>query len=190
MDVNSSVEWVNRVAAANSTEAAVLHHCLWTMECAYWEDVDFNAGRDAARFYSEDAVFDIGLGGARFEGRRAIADFYAGRHAQGPRTSLHRVHNFALLDWEAQSARTRAVVSLIAADGTAPQPSAVPLMITAAETRYTAINGGWKIAARLNAPCFIDRGYSLEERIAATKHVQQGGRTGLSASGAEDSNGG
>ncbi|OBJ10577.1 hypothetical protein A5625_11075 [Mycobacterium sp. 1465703.0] len=49
-----------------------------------------------------------GLPGGRFDGKAAIAKFYAGRRAQGRRTTLHIVNNFILIDWSADSARPHA----------------------------------------------------------------------------------
>ena len=161
--------WTPRSDVADTVAAAALHHVLWTLECGYWADVDFNGARTAAEFYSEDAVFDVGLPGARMEGKPAIAAFYAGRHSQGPRTSLHLVSNFALVEWTPQSARTRAVVSLIANDGEPPRPAMMPLLVTSAETSYAYIDGLWKVTARINAPQFVDSHSGLDKRIASAR---------------------
>lgn len=169
MSIEEPLGWLQRLAAAGSVEATVLHHCLWTLECAYWEDVDNNQGRLAAEFYCDDAIFDVGLPGARIEGKASISEFYAGRRNQGPRTSLHLVSNFALYQWNGNSASTRAIVSLIANDGELPQPMDFPLLIVSAETEYRMVEGSWKIAARLNYPRFVNNERDLVKRVTSAR---------------------
>jgi hypothetical protein len=111
------------------------------------------------------------LPGARLEGKTAIAAFYDGRKAQGPRTSVHIVNNFFLVEFTSDVARTRGIVSLVAGDCHPPLPSAVPLLITAAEMRYIKIESTWKVQARLNVPQFVDQASGLSERIAAAQHL-------------------
>lgn len=166
MPGEQAVNWLNRVDPAGAGEAAAVQHYFWTMECAYWKDVDFNAGQNAAEFYCEDAVFDVGLPGARFEGKVAIAKFYAGRRAQGRRTTLHIVNNFILMDWNASLARTHAIVSLIGADGEPPQQVDIAQLLTSAQTEYVNVDGSWKVASRVNVPQFIDGTKRLGDRIS------------------------
>jgi hypothetical protein len=54
--IGPNASYVGRADVASSEESAALHQCLWAMECAYWDDVDFNAGQLAHEFYCDDAV--------------------------------------------------------------------------------------------------------------------------------------
>jgi hypothetical protein len=138
-----------------AVDAASLWNQLWALECAYWADVDFNNGKTAPEFYTDDAVFDIGVPGALLQGRSAIKAFY-GRRRETPRTTLHIVNNFALVQWSATSARCRLIASLYGRDGAPPQESASPIIMTSGENSYVADGGGWKISSRLNTPWFVD----------------------------------
>jgi hypothetical protein len=112
-----------------SEVAGGLHATLWALECAYWEDVDFNGGALAPSFYTRDAVFDIGLEGATFIGRKAIEGFYERRRASGERTSAHLVHNFVVEPKGAGVAQTRSMIVLYADSGAAPLSWRPPALI-------------------------------------------------------------
>ncbi|OBJ01018.1 hypothetical protein A5625_26005 [Mycobacterium sp. 1465703.0] len=140
-----------------STEAASLWNHLWTLECSYWADVDFNSGRRAYEYYTADAVYDIGIPGQCSEGQEAIADFYVARRESGVHTLLHIVQNFALVEWTATSARTRSIVSIYVDEGAPPQACSHPVSMSASDNSYIATEGDlWKVSSRIHNLYFVD----------------------------------
>jgi hypothetical protein len=151
------MKWHELVAASGSSEAMALWARLWALECAYWDDVDFNHGEHAPQFYTEEGLFDIGVPGSRMKGREAIARFYASRKAVGRRTTLHLVANFTLVEWGAERAMTRSIMSLYGADGAPPQTSAVPIMTAVSANAYVRTREAqWQVSERVFTPCFTD----------------------------------
>lgn len=138
------------------TVSAELHTTLWTLECAYWADVDHNGAERAAAFYTDDAVFDIGIAGQRFDGQEAIAEFYNARRGLGARTTLHIVHNFHALEVDESQVRVAMIMELHAAAGAPPRASAAPSMLTAQEVTYVRTGDGWKIRSRVNQVQFAN----------------------------------
>lgn len=90
MDGERSVNWLKSVETDRWVEAAAVQNFLWTMECAYWEDVDFNAGKGAAEFYCENAIFDVGF--ARRSIRRQSGDREVLCWPSGARTTHHSAY--------------------------------------------------------------------------------------------------
>ena len=132
-----------------------LNETLWALECAYWEDVDFNGGVLAPSYYTGDAVFDIGLEGAKFIGREAIEGFYERRRASGERTSAHLVHNFVAEPKGAGMAQTRSLIVLYADSGAAPLPWSPPGLIARCTVDLEWRDPSWLITARRSVPLFV-----------------------------------
>ncbi|WP_063050831.1 nuclear transport factor 2 family protein [Nocardia arthritidis] len=151
------MDWRNLVAASGSDDATTLWGQLWALECAYWDDVDFNHGEQAPQFYTEDGLFDIGVTGSRMKGQEAIARFYKNRKALGTRTTLHLVANFTLVEWSTEWARTRSIMSLYGADGPAPRKSAPAIMTAVSANAYVRTRERqWRVSERVFAPYFTD----------------------------------
>src|ERR1700682_6285470 len=74
-----------------ASDEADLWYRLYRLEIAYWYDVDFNHGREAAEFYLNEGVFSIG--GNVFSGRQRIRDFYRWREQRSATTTRHIVTN-------------------------------------------------------------------------------------------------
>ena len=160
------MDWIDRIGAAASTEATSLWHRLWTLECSYWADIDVNSGLRAHEYYTEDAVYDIGIPGERCEGQQAIADFYTVRREAAAHTTLmHIVHNFALVEWSAASARTRSIISIYVSEGAPPQACAHPVSISASDNAYVATEGDvWKVSSRIHTLKFVDAAFLAQAR--------------------------
>lgn len=146
------------MSTSNEATASEIWNALWSLECAYWADVDLEDGLGAADFYTQDAVFDTGIAGATFEGREAIGKFYETRRAS-PRTTLHVVHNFNLTESSGEHARSRAYVALYFALGTAPQAAGPPSLISVCDTAYRREERRWFITERRSRPVFADPTY-------------------------------
>ncbi|MCK8646708.1 nuclear transport factor 2 family protein [Mycobacterium colombiense] len=168
------VNWHEATALAEADGAAKLWIHLWTIECAYWQDVDFNNGSDAASFYTVTGVFDIGVPGSRMEGQEEIAAFYGRRQARGTRTTLHSVTNFMLTAWGEDWAETRSIMSLMGADGAPPCTSGVPIMTAASENHYIRSLHGWQVTKRILTPCFTDEGNLPLREINETRSENVG----------------
>lgn len=146
------------MSTSSVATASEIWHALWSLECAYWADVDLEDGLGAANFYTKDAVFDTGIAGAVFEGRQAIGNFYAARRAS-PRTTLHVLQNFNVTAWSGDHARSRAYVALYFASGTAPQAVGPPSLMSVCDTVYRYEATRWSITERRSRPVFSDAGY-------------------------------
>jgi hypothetical protein len=108
---------------------------------AYWHEVDFNWGRDAADHYTADGLFVSA--GARYEGREQIREFYAWREERGARVNVHLVGNFHLVRLTESEAEAHWICTLFAHDGEAPQPSAPPIAISRVEDIFVRDGGRW-----------------------------------------------
>jgi len=107
---------------------------------AYWHDVDFNWGRNAAEHYTPDGVFVSA--NARYEGREQISEFYAWREQRGPRVCVHLVGNFHLKSLTQDTAEAEWICTLFARDGEAPQPVALPAAISRVEDSFVRVDDG------------------------------------------------
>jgi hypothetical protein len=116
---------------------AVSRH-LHKLVIAYWHDVDFNWGRNAADHYTVDGVFVAGQ--TSYEGRDQIRAFYAWREERGARVNVHLVGNFHLRRLIGNEAEVHWICTLFAHDGEAPQSSAVPTAISRVEDFF--LRGG------------------------------------------------
>jgi len=124
---------MNRDDVANRLERALI---------AYWHDVDFNWGANAAAHYTQNGAFISPR--ARYDGRTQIAEFYAWRKERGARVNVHLVSNFWLKALTPDTAETDWICTLFAADGAAPQPSAPPVAISRVSDSYVRdAAGGW-----------------------------------------------
>ena len=109
---------------------------------AYWHDVDFNWGENAAAHYTVDALFLSQT--ARYEGRDQIREFYAWRRERGARVNVHLFGNFWLKSLTGTRAEADWICTLYAHDGEAPQLSAPPIAISRVEDIYVrADQGPW-----------------------------------------------
>ena len=108
---------------------------------AYWHEVDFNWGLDAAAHYTADGVFVSP--NARYEGRAEIAEFYAWRKDRGDRVNVHLVGNFFVRALTDDRAEVSWICTLFANDGNAPQPSAPPIAISRVEDVFVLQDGVW-----------------------------------------------
>ncbi|WEX08102.1 nuclear transport factor 2 family protein [Chelativorans sp. AA-79] len=107
---------------------------------AYWHDVDFNWGRNAADHYTVDGVFVSPH--ARYEGREQIREFYAWRAERGARVNVHLVGNFHLRSLGENEAEVHWICTLYAHDGAAPQQSAPPVAISRVEDSFVRDGDG------------------------------------------------
>lgn len=115
---------------------------------AYWHDVDFHWGEQAAGHYTEDGIFDGKS--VRYVGREQIAAFYAWRKSRGDRTNVHLVNNFFCTLESETKANVNWICLLYARDGAAPQPSAPPIAITLVKDVFVLdpASGEWLCAHR------------------------------------------
>ncbi len=98
---------------------------------AYWHDVDFHWGINAAEHYTPDGVFISAR--SRYEGRAQIAEFYAWRKERSERVNVHLVGNFYLKKLDTRRAEVDWICTLFANDGEAPQPAQPPIAISRVE---------------------------------------------------------
>lgn len=108
---------------------------------AYWHDVDFHWGANAAAHYTADGVFVSPQ--ARYEGRAQIAEFYAWRKERGERVNVHLVSNFFVRSLTESRAEVDWICTLFAHDGPAPQPSAPPIAISRVEDVFVREGEAW-----------------------------------------------
>lgn len=113
---------------------------------AYWHDVDFNWGRNAAGHYAPDGVFISPH--ARYEGRAQIAEFYAWRQDRGERVNVHLVGNMFVKSLTDDRAEAHWICTLFASDGPPPQPSSAPIAISRVEDIFVLRDGIWLCAQR------------------------------------------
>ncbi len=142
---------------------------------AYWHDVDFNWGRNAASYYTEDGVFESG-GVAPYKGRREIEEFYAFRRDRGPRVVLHAVINFHCTFESDTVANCAWVCMLYAHDGEAPQATAPPINVSLVRDTVVLDDGAWLVKHRKWSSMFKGGAAAtvlpreeMEKRLAAKK---------------------
>lgn len=130
-----------------ATKSAIGRHIEEKL-MAYWHDVDFNWGVNAAKHYTEDGIFD----GAniRYVGREQIAAFYTWRKTRGERTNVHLVNNFFCTFESDTKANVHWLGVLYAHDGAAPQPSAPPIAITLVKDIFVKDEAGEWLCAHRN----------------------------------------
>ena len=140
---------------------------------AYWHDVDFNRGLNAAGYYTEDGVFESG-GVAPYTGRAEIEEFYAFRRDRGPRVVLHAVVNFHCTVESGAVAHTAWVCMLYAHDGEAPQATAPPINVSLVKDINVLVDGEWLVRRRTwnamfrgGAPATVLPRDEMEKRLAA-----------------------
>lgn len=107
----------------------------------YWHEIDFNAGRDAAHYYTPDAVFHGQF--ASYQGRDKIQQFYDWRREQGPRLSVHSFTNFRARRTGEGTAEATNFLFLYAANGAKVLPTHPPITISLATDRYVLTDGRW-----------------------------------------------
>ncbi len=112
----------------------------------YWHEIDFNAGRDAARYYTEDAEFHGQF--ASYQGRAKIQQFYDWRREQGSRLSVHAFTNFRARFTADGAAEATNFLFLYAANGERVLPTHPPITISLATDRYVLADGQWLCAYR------------------------------------------
>jgi hypothetical protein len=113
----------------------------------YWRDIDENAGRNAASFWTEDAVWEAPT--RTFKGRAEIQGFFDWRLTRGDRLALHVVANLKTVVDNATRASSKWYLLLFAADGVPVQPSKPPQQIAAIEDQWWRSDGGpWLCAHR------------------------------------------
>jgi hypothetical protein len=158
--------------AAKKREIAFdLHNKL----VAYWHDVDFNWGLNAASYYTEDGVFESG-GVAPYTGRGEIEEFYAFRRDRGARVALHAIVNFRCEVESETSANGAWVCMLYAHDGEAPQPTAPPINVSLVKDVYVLQDGEWLVKRRTwngmfkgGAAATVLSRDEMEKRLASKK---------------------
>ena len=123
------------------TERSLTSRHLEEKVIAYWHDVDFHWGQEAAAHYTEDGLFISAT--TRYEGRSQIAEFYAWRRDRGARVNVHLVGNFFLRTLSEQRAEVDWICTLHASDGEAPRPSAPPIAISRVEDVFVLSEGVW-----------------------------------------------
>jgi len=123
-----------------SEKSCISRHLEETV-IAYWHDVDFNWGRNAATHYTTDAEFISPR--VRYAGRDQIREFYAWRKERGERVNVHLVANFHLKSLSGVRAEVAWICLLYAHDGEAPQPSAPPIAISRVEDIFVNKESEW-----------------------------------------------
>lgn len=123
----------------------------------FFHSVDRAAGVGVADLFTEDGRY---LAGPRqAAGRAGIDQAYRARHARGPRVSRHVVSNHLVLGLDSTGAETTATVAslleLYAEDGTAPRPSAPPILVADLHDRLVRAPLGWRYLERRLSPLFL-----------------------------------
>ena len=105
--------------ASMHTDNHKLWYALYSLEIAYWHDVDRNGGRNAHEFYVPDGVMVVGHN--RFQGRDDIRKFYEWREQQGKTsisgatTTRHLLNNLSIESSTKHSASVIGIVMVIVA---------------------------------------------------------------------------
>jgi len=122
-----------------STVSATSRH-LEELVIAYWHEVDFNWGENAAEHYTADGLFVSAR--SHYEGRAQIREFYAWRKERSARVNVHLVGNFYLKNLTDSQADVDWICILYAHDGVAPQQSAPPIAISRVSDIFVRANDG------------------------------------------------
>ena len=160
---------MTRSGVSLETEAA-LAYSVKEFLARMWEDVEFNMGRDIARFYKADGVFSSGTK-LLCRGIGEIETFYEHRRGLGGRVSRHILGNFRFdfgtFDKDAR-VKVRAMVTHYGATGKPPFQSALPMAIYDAEVIVEwQSDSSWRIVHHHGDPVFIDFNDSPFSRIPA-----------------------
>ena len=123
-----------------STHSIISRH-LEEKIMAYWHDVDFHWGSNAAAHYTADGVFVSP--NVHFKSRTEIAEFYTWRRDRGERVNVHLVGNFFLRSLSDARAEVDWICTLLASDGVAPQPSALPVAVSRVNDIFVLQDGVW-----------------------------------------------
>lgn len=139
-------------------ESAVAVIELQQMIADYWAECDFNAGRDAASFYTEDCVAEVSVGTVR--GRDGITKYYADmadRQAQsGGRTTRHVAVNVRIFLQDKDRATIKCQTIGFAGGGKVPVAGTAPAAVSdmRIECRRDA-DGQWRFFEYVASPKFI-----------------------------------
>ncbi|MBT2186341.1 nuclear transport factor 2 family protein [Sphingobium nicotianae] len=106
----------------------------------YWHEVDFNMGRDAARYYTDDAEFHGPA--ASYIGPAKIQQFYDWRIAQGPRLANHCFTNLRARYTGPDSSEATYYMYIYAANGVKPLPTHPPITVSLLTERFRRGSGG------------------------------------------------
>ncbi|NEA36715.1 aldolase/citrate lyase family protein [Streptomyces sp. SID13031] len=111
-----------------------------------WFEIDHTDGSAVADRFTADASLTIT--GAALRGRVEIDEFYASRHARGPRVSRHCVTNVQLLEVGERSATAISALILYAEDGEAPRRQMHPALVADVHDEFVRVDGRWLIHDR------------------------------------------
>ena len=100
----------------------------------YWYEVDFNLGRDAARYYTPDAEFHGPA--ASYIGPAKIQQFYDWRIAQGPRLANHCFTNLRARYTGPDTCEATYYMYIYAANGVKPLPTHPPITVSLLTERF------------------------------------------------------
>ena len=135
------------------TDRLIITAELQDLAVRYWQDVDFNWGRNAHMYFTEDGVFHTTK--HHFAGREAIRKFYAWREGRGDRLARHIVNNMCVTSHDNSHASVRWIMSLYAADGLPVQESNPPIMMAdMIEDCIRTGDGEWLYQSRTINPVF------------------------------------
>jgi hypothetical protein len=143
--MDETQESMHLCKASKASQVATLE--IYALAAAYWHDVDRNGGKNAHLFFSEDGVFDMEE--RLFTGRRMISEFYKWRRDRGARASRHLISNLNVTVLDDRTAEVEWIMSIYAADGVAPLPSAPPIYMGDVWERCVRDGDGpWQYAHR------------------------------------------
>jgi hypothetical protein len=165
---------MQRATDTRTTDDVALWHALHALECAYWHDVDRNAGRSAHEFYVPDGVMVVGHN--RFEGREEIRKFYCWREQQsttsvaGATTTRHLINNLYVESATDRSAKLIGIVSFyggVAKRTAHPKP---PILMTDLIAECVRDDDGrWRYRSHLLQPVFVSHESPLSLAIASRR---------------------
>jgi hypothetical protein len=139
----------------NGRDEHALWYSLYKLETSYWHDVDFNHGRNAARFYLADGVFAIGDN--VFRGVERISEFYAWREQRTGSTTRHLVSNLRIAEAGERHASVDGLISFHQADGQPPvwDSSAAILVADLMNECVRDDDGAWRFRSHVLRPVFM-----------------------------------
>ena len=160
--------------ASMHTDNHKLWYALYSLEIAYWHDVDRNGGRSAHEFYVPDGVMVVGHN--RFEGRDDIRKFYEWREQQGKTsvtgttTTRHLLNNLSIESSTERSANVIGIVSFyggVARRMSQPKP---PILMTDLVSECVLDDDGrWRYKSHILEPVFASHESPLSLAIAARR---------------------
>jgi len=110
-----------------------------------WELVDTADGIGIDKYFAADGT--LAFGSVRHSGQEQIREVYAGRSKRGPRTARHLVSNPIFVS-EGDVIVVRYQLTLYAADGMPPLPTALPLGVIDVTDRVALVDGVRFLASR------------------------------------------